>query len=500
MAGAFLQRSRHGTVWYFRRRTPDDLRQIIGHPYLVKSLRTEQRREAIILARCLGVRTDTLFEKLRSSMGKDVGAIRTDFSEEWLTEFEIHGIKVKVASKISDVQPGEEEAAASYANQTRNRAITDAISNAIGTQRLATHLPLPAEKPFGMRFEDAIEDFLSKISVSIPTKKTYRPRLTKAMEFFGADTDMRYVDKSVIVGYAAYVKKTVPTYNGKRLQISLFLTLVNWLRDTYQWGGEISNRNLAPKKEAPDSKDRDAFTLGQMKVLFGNVQRFRAKCPEKYWATVAIAFLGCRITELAQLNLDQDLLRDEEGFWFIRIAETTEDDLGGNGRVKKQSVKNIASWRMLPIHPALERHGFVEFLLAQKAKGSNRRPFESNWKPLILEDKSSSGSADGCSVTHHHWGRPVISWARYEFAKLRKTEAFSDPEGKLGYFHSMRHTFERLMVDAKIAFDVREAAVGHQYGGPDAERYAKLKENPQALLEQAFLPGLVKLAPLLNDA
>lgn len=483
MAGTFLQRSRHGTVWYFRRRIPDDLRPIVGHPYLVQSLRTEQRREAVIRARQLGVKTDTFFEELRTGMGKSRDTIRIDFAlESFLDEFG------KRTAKATDVQPGEHMDAAI--------AVAALQAQFDGAPLPVATTPAPREKPFGMRFEDAIEDYLSKIDVSISTKDTYRPRLAKAMSFFGADDDVRYIEKSRVAAYANHVKKTVPSYNGKRLEISQLLTLVNWMRDTYQWGADVSSRGLMPKRDTPDSQERDAFTMEQMKVLFRNAGAFREECPEKYWATLATAFLGCRVTELAQINLDQDLIQHEAGFWYIRIAITPESEGRGKVKVTKQSVKNLASWRLLPIHPALEAHGFIEFLLVQRAKGRNRRPFESKWKPAILEDKSSPDSVVG---THHHWGRPVIMWGSQEMGRLRKNGAVDDPEAKLGYFHSMRHTFSSLMVDAKIPFDVREAAIGHKYGGKDAERYAKLKENPKALLEQAFIPGLVKLSELLDE-
>lgn len=46
MAGDFIQRSRHGTVFYFRRRVPVDLRPRLGRPHLYASLRTETLDEA----------------------------------------------------------------------------------------------------------------------------------------------------------------------------------------------------------------------------------------------------------------------------------------------------------------------------------------------------------------------------------------------------------------------------------------------------------------------
>ena len=66
MTGNFIQRSRHGTVFHFRRRVPLDLREVVGQLHIYVSLRTEERRVAIIRARLLAVRTDQLFSDLRT--------------------------------------------------------------------------------------------------------------------------------------------------------------------------------------------------------------------------------------------------------------------------------------------------------------------------------------------------------------------------------------------------------------------------------------------------
>jgi hypothetical protein len=79
MAGLFLQRSRHGTVFYFRRRVPDDLRAMVGHSYIVKSLSTEERRVAVIRARMFASKTDALFNEWRT-MANDDGDLNTVFT------------------------------------------------------------------------------------------------------------------------------------------------------------------------------------------------------------------------------------------------------------------------------------------------------------------------------------------------------------------------------------------------------------------------------------
>ena len=66
-AGDFIQRSRHGTVFYFRRRVPNDLRDKVGRTHIYVSLRTEKLADAKRRARLFAVATDGLFSQLRYS-------------------------------------------------------------------------------------------------------------------------------------------------------------------------------------------------------------------------------------------------------------------------------------------------------------------------------------------------------------------------------------------------------------------------------------------------
>src|SRR5688500_13174296 len=65
MAGNFLERSRHGTVFYFRRRVPLDLVDRVGKRHIYVTLRTHERRTALLRARVLAVQTDRAFEEMR---------------------------------------------------------------------------------------------------------------------------------------------------------------------------------------------------------------------------------------------------------------------------------------------------------------------------------------------------------------------------------------------------------------------------------------------------
>ena len=80
MTRNFLTSSRHGTVFYYRRRVPDDLRPIFGKPYLVKTLKTSDRREAIILARAYAGRTDEIFGHVRTMKKNKPNALQADYT------------------------------------------------------------------------------------------------------------------------------------------------------------------------------------------------------------------------------------------------------------------------------------------------------------------------------------------------------------------------------------------------------------------------------------
>ena len=87
MAAHFLQKSRHKSVYYFRRRIPDDLRLHTARRQIFRSLHTGDRREALIRARALAVEADCLFRELRA-MAKNRSGVRTDYKMDFkLDEF-----------------------------------------------------------------------------------------------------------------------------------------------------------------------------------------------------------------------------------------------------------------------------------------------------------------------------------------------------------------------------------------------------------------------------
>ena len=107
MAGDFIQRSRHGTVFYFRRRVPLQLRTRLGRLHFYASLHTEQLAEAKCRARAMAVVTDRLFTELTYVQGNDddkTSQINFGLFIDWDAE------SGKPRVNASDVKPGEEKA------------------------------------------------------------------------------------------------------------------------------------------------------------------------------------------------------------------------------------------------------------------------------------------------------------------------------------------------------------------------------------------------------
>lgn len=462
----FLITSRHRTKFYFRRRVPDDLRAVVGKPYLVKSLGTCERRAAIILARIFATRTDALFSHLRTMNHKDDDGLTLGYVFEIEMDEFFRPKKVKL-----DAEPHETDAA----NSAIETALRGLSQNSPGTRLL-----IGPELPF----DQALTEYYAKAKIKPNTKATYRSRLAFAQQHFGEKSNVLQIGQGEFSDYCDVVIRDVGHVTTQGHYINTFGGFLNWhrLRKSLPL---LTTKTLTPVKTTPDSDDRDGFTLDQLKVLFGNARQYRDKQPHKYWITVGVAFLGCRLEELAQANLETDLHHDQEkGIWYLRLDETPDDD----GATRK-SIKKLSSWRWIPIHSALVEHGFIAYLLKQKEAGFSR-PFECGWSPRQV----TTDNGEICKWSHY-----IGNWGGREIKKLNESGLLT--KGSLTYFHSMRHTFKAVLGEAGVSPEISEALAGRKYGGADAERYEKLKKNHRRLSVEGVEPGLgLMVAALLGGA
>ena len=470
-----LHRNRHGAL-YFRLAVPADLRSMIGQGEIYRSLNTSSVRQAADVAQTLRIELWAIFRGLRS--------IAMSEEEKTQPTLNLEHLRILMAEKKKLIKKDDQlDDANAYIAELEERIRSADKRHArdldIAIQAKGGSVAAPK---VGMAFESAVSEFLDG-QRKATTRKTYKGRLEHAQAFFGADKDIRHIEQADFSEYAAHANKDIANSTTAGFHITTLGGMLNHYRITRGWGPELTTKRLIEKKDTPDSDDRDSFSVEQLKALFRSAAKYRTDEPHKYWATVAMPFLGCRIEELAQVNLHTDLLQSKGAkVWYLDLNAKPDQD----GTTRK-SMKNKASWRSLPIHSALIQLGFIDYLIEQRKKGFSR-PFESGWKPAEFDD--------GAALK---WSHYITNWGGRELKKLIAGGVIADAARKLSYFHSMRHAFSGCMGRAGISAEVSEAALGHAYAGSERERYHKLKSDPEQLARSGIEPGLQELAILLKN-
>lgn len=497
MAGAFIEKSRHGTVFYFRRRVPLDLVESIGKRHIYVTLQTHERRTALVRARELAVQTDCLFEEMRKPKIEP----RTKFVDSQGRITDIHAfhrasrghasegprsytkrLALKLNEKtgrpaevvFDDVKPGEEGAVETLA---RKFVTLDEMTIA------------PARSTATPTVREAIDDLVKSGEISARSLKEYRRILNGFADHVGAETFLGAISQERFAEYAALIQSRDGwAEKTKNNTITIAARLFNRYEGRNSAVPKISSKGLKTRRSRPAGQDRDAFTLDELRELFTSALKYRENEPCKWWITVAPVFLGCRIEELAQAHVAGDFYRDPAtGAMVLKITEDSTDD-----SAPSKSVKTLAGWRRVPLHPVLEEAGFVNFIQEQRVAGF-ATPFASQWSPSF--DKETGGTIHG---------HAAVKWGGNEMKRLRNAGRIQPKsKRKLTYFHSMRHTFVTLLAAADIAEEWRAALAGQECGGVNSQVYSKAREDISAtlpLIEKGLRPVAELLRNLLDKA
>ncbi len=92
----------------------------------------------------------------------------------------------------------------------------------------------------------------------------------------------------------------------------------------------------------------------------------------RFWLPHLMLFMGLRPREICQLQV-RDLQKTKKGVWFIDIATTSDEDDLDN--LPKKSLKTKASRRQVPLHPEVQRAGFVLFVEDRRSMKDDQRLF-----------------------------------------------------------------------------------------------------------------------------
>lgn len=280
----------------------------------------------------------------------------------------------------------------------------------------ATHVKSAFTKTNAREFKFALEKLPVKASESKAFRGMSFPKIIKANET---------------------VEKPVIKLRRVGNLITACSSFANWLHD-HGYIDDNPFRGLAPKitKDEKEENKLPPFTVDQLKTLFASSLYTGALSTEKphqpgkvairdhrYWMPLLGLFTGSRVGEIAMIEPD-DVQEHKEGgkrYWVIWMP------------CEKQERSARRVFRPVPIHSALIRFGFMDYVRKMK-KAEGKRLF-----PEIRPNKR--GEAKG----------------HYDDEFRRYLERVGIKKGRDGLgFHSFRHTF----IDAARRAGVRDADTG----------------------------------------
>lgn len=196
-------------------------------------------------------------------------------------------------------------------------------------------------------------------------------------------------------------------------------------------------------KKRPD-EERSIYSVNDIKKIVSSLPKVQSK-PERYWIPLIGMYSGLRLNEICQLYVSDIICFD--GLWSFSINAE-----------KDKRLKNVASERVIPVHPVLIELGFLKYVECLKAADVPRL-----WMNLMWT-----------SVNGH--GNSFSNW----YQRFNRINITDDPKK---VFHSFRHTVTDTLKQAGVSETVIAELVGHSNSGSmTMGRYGK-RYQPKVLLD-----------------
>lgn len=435
-------------AFYFRRRVPNDLREVIGESDLTAPLGTKNKRVAVRLSRAYAARLELAFEKLRSA---DVDEL--DDARAWVRSFA--GVAMKALQRGIDaalqdslrtdegdrqaelhaeigsihaegVDADEDDALRAVISGVGNvdpdllpretwRPLAIGYLKGIEGLRFTTPPPTVAPAPatvselsngalaatlekMGAKLEgigkaknpktifEALElyavlragdDRIKASSVKdVKTSQEYRLVL-RFVEAIGTDKPMdditsvdlvKYLDGLVDRRLTRGAAPAPPISSGTRRRVVAQLAAFWNVASEQDWCSKNVAKSVArstsagkQKRRAAGEQDRAAFPVEALPLIFSAELKSKygqpgSKYAERFWIPALYLSNGLRAEESAQARLGDLKMVDNIRCFHVQITDSAT-----------QTLKNLNSARLIPLHPVLNRLGFDEYVSARRA-------------------------------------------------------------------------------------------------------------------------------------
>lgn len=289
--------------------------------------------------------------------------------------------------------------------------------------------------------EDILDRWATERGVVPKGKDTHKA----VAEWFYARTERKPVERITRQDVLAFKDKLLSegqSVANTNMKLSRLRTLLGW---AYQ--NDLAPANVAEGisvKVADSGKGkRLPFSLDELQAIFASPIYANGERPTRgrgeaaYWLPLLGLFTGARLEEIGQLRVSDVQRRDypnQDGKmlagWFLHITDNTDD------RGQANRIKNAASERYVPVHPELQRLGFISYV--EGLKDQQGRVFP-DLKPNV-------------------YGRLTAKWGEWFSPYMRTVCGVTD---RRKVFHSFRHTFKDYTRRAGIAEGVQRQLMGH---------------------------------------
>lgn len=186
------------------------------------------------------------------------------------------------------------------------------------------------------------------------------------------------------------------------------------------------------KLPIPESEDDSPYTISELQTIFNSkvfTQGFRPKRfngESSYWLPLLGLYTACRLNEVGQLYTED--IKEEDGIPYLLIKPDT-----ATGRTVKDGKK-----RRVPLHPALIKMGFMDYVTTIKSQGHQQLFPELN--PTRDEGKLAD-----------KWGAWWSEYVRKELLILRIPKPY----------HGFRHTFSDHCRRCNVGYEAHMRIEGH---------------------------------------
>lgn len=415
--------------YYFRSWIPQDLQQYFPYLEIKRSLRTKNPSHAKCLVKIWTSKTEKVFLTLRANIlppEQVQSYIQRELPSLWRKGSNpVHSPSRKLRE--------EQQRKSKKLQQVMEEYIQEHVALKKWTEKsrqenescLVVFREIVGNNPVCSLERKDLVDFLGKVA-RLPANMRKKPA---------------YKDKTVLQilnmkGVEPMSPSTVNKYVSRVGALMIYCVRQGYIDRNPAEGLSLA-RNVSADEE------RNAYTSDDLKKLTGSLAEVKKDAPERFWVPLVGMYSAMRLNEICQLYVAD--VAEVDGIWCF--------DINGD---KDKRLKNLASKRMIPIHPKLLELGFIDYIDKLKTRGAVRL-----WERL-------PAGRDGYSHLFGKW-----------YQRHNREHITQD---KKKCFHSFRHTVADTLKQAGVAEGVIAEILGHSNDSITTGRYGK-RFRPQVLLD-----------------